>query len=215
MKSYTIENLYDKLTAELAWRKKELAIIKSLVLQGEQAEAKKNALIRSSITMLYAHWEGFIKFSATLYLEYVSTQKLPNNKLTSNFVALSIKSILNKASASNRIIQHIEVADFFIDNFKSRSTIAHKNVINTKSNLSSEVLREIIQMLGFDYSLYETKEKLIDERLLASRNDIAHGNYLLIDESSLLDLFEQISTLMNTFKNQIDNAASLKSYKKK
>ncbi len=67
-------------------------------------------------------------------------------------------------------------------------------------------------MLGLDYSFYETKEVIIDEKLLAKRNKIAHGEYLDIDENDYDELHRQIISMMDHFSNQIDNCAATKQY---
>jgi hypothetical protein len=91
--------------------------------------------------------------------------------------------------------------------------IPYKDSVNTESNLSSKVLRNILAILGLDYSVYSTKEKLIDEKLVWSRNSIAHGEYLMVDVATYLELHEQIFALMTTLRNQIDNAATLRQYR--
>lgn len=59
----TAEQLSDKLSEELVWRKKELSEVKSLI-ETKFPPYKHNALIRSGICLLYAHWEGFVKLAA-------------------------------------------------------------------------------------------------------------------------------------------------------
>jgi len=59
---------------------------------------------------------------------------------------------------------------------ESRSNIPYKNVMTTKSNLSSKVFRDIVDKLGLDYAPYETKEKILDESLLETRNTVAVTN---------------------------------------
>jgi hypothetical protein len=52
----TIEQLQELLDDELAWRKKELAVIKSLVTARSSSEEIVNCHIRSGIALAYAHW---------------------------------------------------------------------------------------------------------------------------------------------------------------
>ncbi|MFM5941942.1 MAG: MAE_28990/MAE_18760 family HEPN-like nuclease, partial [Dolichospermum sp.] len=80
------------------------------------------------------------------------------------------------------------------------------------SNLSSSVFKEIICMIGLDYSFYESKEVLMNEKLLQQRNSIAHGNYLEIDQKDYDELHTIVIGMMDTLRNQIDNAASIKQY---
>ncbi len=208
----TLEQLSDFLDSDLAWRKKELSNMHSLLLLRSISESKRSAILRSAVALLYAHWEGYVKSASTAYVEYVALQKLKNENLSDNFIALSLKTILNKATQSNKIQSHIEVASFFRNRLKETSAINYKNAIDTKSNLSSRIFKNIIILLGLDYSHYATKEKLIDEKLLNSRNNIAHGNYLLVDEREYLELNEQIIGMMNLLRNQIDNSSVLKEY---
>jgi hypothetical protein len=211
MKIRTVEQLSDNLAEELAWRKIELSALKSLIDSKSFASGKTKALLRSGITMLYAHWEGFVKVAANSYLEFVAMQNLPYNQLANNFIALAMKDKLDQAKETKKATIYNEVAEFFITKLTERSIIKYEFRIAT-SNLSSSVFKEIMLMLGLDYSFYESKEVLIDEKLLKKRNIIAHGNYLDIDEQDYDDLHTEVIVMMDTLRNQIDNAASTKQY---
>jgi RiboL-PSP-HEPN len=93
-----------------------------------------------------------------------------------------------------------------------RSSIRHEDVITTASNLSSIVLCEITCVLGLDYSFYKTREIIIDEQLLKRRNAIAHGEYLSLDLDEYRNLRRQILTMMEYFRNQVENNAAQKLY---
>jgi MAE_28990/MAE_18760-like HEPN len=210
----TVENLYDHLSDEIAWRRKELTDVKALIETKSFTTSKRDALIRAGVALLYAHWEGFIKAAATAYLEFVSMQRMRYDELSPNFIAISVKGKLNEAAGANKASVHTKVVEFFLNNLSDRCTIPFKTVVNTKANLSSTVLQNILAMLGLDYTFYETKEKLIDEKLLASRNTIAHGSYLLITIEDYIELHEQITEMMNHFRNDIDNSATLNRFKR-
>ena len=171
MKIQTPENLSDKLAEELAWRKVELSTLKAMIDSKSFPYGKRKALLRSGITMLYAHWEGFIKVAANSYLEFVAMQGLPYNKLANNFIALAMKDKLDQARETNKVTIYSEVADFFTTKLSNKSLIRYENRITT-SNLSSSIFKEIVCMLGLDYNFYESKEVLIDERLLKKRNKL-------------------------------------------
>lgn len=66
--------LVDNLDNDLAWRIKELSIIKNKIPQAKNNE--QEALIRAGVTILYAHWEGFVKNAAECYLNFVSLRRL-------------------------------------------------------------------------------------------------------------------------------------------
>ena len=207
----TIEHLQQVLDDELAWRKKELAVIKSLVTMRSSMEMTK-CHIRAGVALIYAHWEGFIKAATTAYLTYVASQRLTYSELTDNFVAFASKRLLNEARDSNKMIVYAKVVELFTSGRDSRCILPTE--IKTKSNLSSEVLKEIVYTLGLDYGDYATKANFIDETLVGNRNSIAHGNYLLVEISDFIELHGIVIDLLNIFSNQISNAASTKAYKR-
>jgi hypothetical protein len=209
----TLEQLSDSLAEDLVWRKKELADLKSLIESSKASSSKEKALLRSGITILYAHWEGFIKTAASNYLEYIAMKRLRYDELSSNFVALALKNRLSQVNETNKATIFVEAIDFIRSQLNERSTVPYKDVIQTGSNLSSSILKEITCVLGLDYSLYVTKQVLIDEKLLARRNNIAHGQYLQLDKEDYLELHSQVVTMMDTFRNQIDNCANEESYR--
>jgi hypothetical protein len=214
MKLKTPEQLSDRLSNDLAWRKKELSEVKSLVETKLFSDPKHKALIRSGICLLYAHWEGFVKLAANSYLEYVRTQKLCYKDLASNFLALAMKEKLKQAKETNKPSLYIPVCNFFLDELNQRCKLP-ENVVFTSSNLSSEILREITSMLGIDFSSYSTKSVLIDTKLLKTRNEIAHGEYSIFDKEEYLELHQEVIAMLDIFRNQIENAAIYKGYLQK
>lgn len=209
------EQLSDKLSNELAWRKKELSEVKSLVEVRNVSPQRHGALIRSGVVILYAHWEGFIKSASNYYLEFVAMQRLRYDQLSSNFIALAMKAKLKEAKDTNKASLYIPVCDFFLLNLDQKCSLPYKDVISTGSNLSSEILKEITHIIGIEFSPYSTKSMLIDAKLLAARNNIAHGNYWLIDREEYLELHTEVIGMLNLFRNQIENAAINKNFMRK
>lgn len=212
----TTEQLLDKLDGDIGWRKKELTNIVSNVKYAYNQALDKDlqfSSLRIAVTMLYAHWEGFIKNSSERYLEFISRRSLKYCDLKTNFIALALKTRIYECGKTKKISKHKDLIDFILNNLSDRAIIKYKNKIDTKSNLGSEVLKEIICMLGLDYSPYELKEKLIDLKLVKLRNDIVHGRYVSIEQSDFNILYKNIIKLMNIFKEQIIGAALSESYK--
>ena len=211
MKIRTTEELNQTLSEEIGWRKKEIAQFKFLI-ESDKSYSKRDALIRGAVAILYAHWEGFVKNAATAYLNYVYRQRLRYEQLTPNFIALAMKDRIVEAQRTNKATIFTEVAEFFLNGLSENAQIPWRNTIRTQSNLKSELFRQIVCTLGLDYTLYETKEKVIDEKLLRSRNEIAHGKFLEIDYKDYLIIHNETLALMELFRNQIDNAASEKTF---
>jgi MAE_28990/MAE_18760-like HEPN len=209
----TLEQLSDRLAEDLVWRKKELSALKSLIETSSISSSKEKMLLRSGITILYAHWEGFIKSAGSNYLEYVALKRLKYSELSGNFVALTFRSRLKQVDETNKATVYTDAVAFIREQMDERSSVPYKDGVQTGSNLSSSILREITCILGLDYSLYETKQVLIDEKLLARRNTIAHGNFLQLDKQDYLELHVQVIGMMEIFRNQIENCASCEDYR--
>lgn len=209
----TVESLSDKLDYEISWRRLELTNLKFNV---ENVDGNKlNTNLRSSLVLLYAHWEGFVKKILTYYLEHVSRQKLQNNQLKHNFFALEIYTDLKALTETKKNILHTKIVDSIIDNISKESEIPFKNKINTQGNLNSELFKELMFTVGLDTSAYETYFLLIDERLLGTRNKIAHGEalqQLQLTKDSYLELHQIVTEIMETLKEQIIDAAINKLY---
>lgn len=207
----TAEQLSDKLSDDLAWRKKELSEVKALVEAKNVSSQRHQALVRSGVCILYSHWEGFVKLAANSYLEFVRSQRLTYKELTSNFLALAMKEKLKEAKETHKPSLYIPVCNFFLSDLSQRCNLP-KDAISTASNLSSEIFKEITNILGIDFSPYSTKSVLIDTKLLKARNEIAHGSYLLFDREEYVELHIEVIGLLDLFRNQIENAAIEKNF---
>lgn len=206
--------LSDHLAHDLAWRKKELSDLRYLFDSSFTSNTRKHVLSRSGVTILYAHWEGYVKKAGQNYLKFVTMQKLSKAELADNFLAILLQNKFAHLGSSNKSSAFHCITSYLIDDINSRASIPYKTAINTESNLSSKVFKEIVWCLGLDYAPYESKEKLIDSKLLNKRNYIAHGEDLPIDFDEYVELHEEIINIMNIFKNQLENMAITQGYKK-
>ncbi|MEG5048952.1 MULTISPECIES: MAE_28990/MAE_18760 family HEPN-like nuclease [unclassified Microcoleus] len=209
----TAEQLSDKLATDLAWRKKELSEMKSLIEAKNVSDQRHKVLVRSGVCILYSHWEGFVKLAANSYLEYVISKKLTYQELSSNFLALAMKEKLKEAKETHKPSLYIPVCEFFLSELNQRC-ILPKDVISTASNLSSEILKEITYILGIDFSIYSPQSPLIDTKLLKTRNEIAHGEDSVFDRDEYLELHRDIIGMLDIFRNQIENAAIQKKFRR-
>lgn len=200
---------------DLIWRKKELTQIKFLLDSSRNRADQRAVLLRGAVTLLYAHWEGFIKTAGMAYLEYVASQRLRFDQLAPNFLALAARNIINSGIGARKIDIHLTITQFFLSGLGERCNLPYKDKdgITTGSNLSSEILREIVDTLGLDFSPYSMRTHLIDEALLKSRNTIAHGEFLEIDIGRYEELYREIIEMMEMFRTQIQNAVATQAFK--
>lgn len=208
-KPRTPEEFVDAISNDISWRKKELSDLK-LTIQENKSSVRAKALIRSGVPVLYAHWEGFVKYAATLYITYLSIRRLSYAEVAPNFVALAMRQKLDVPNPKPGLLN--DVVNLMLDGLSSRLSISTETAINTRSNLNSDVLEEIVVTLGIDYSAFQSKKHLIDATLLASRNQIAHGQYLEFDIKNYLELHDEVITLLETFRSEIEAAVLNKKY---
>ena len=187
MKIRTEDELQDVIDSEIAWRKKELSAVKANI--NTARNFAKNTALRAGITLLYAHWEGAIKNLAYYYLVYVSSLKIPYNRLKPNFLAITLKNDI-------RTLQ-TEIVNKLLCRYNQGSNIPTENIISANSNLNSTIFTEIMSAIGLPTDEYEKDYVLIDEVLLKMRNKIAHGDNLE-SLSTFLHKFQMLRHLSNT-----------------
>ncbi|OEU66399.1 MAG: hypothetical protein BA863_07525 [Desulfovibrio sp. S3730MH75] len=213
MKLRTLDKLFDSLAREITWRKRELVNFLSIVNDNTSPRYIKNALYRSGVTLLYAHWEGFVKQACTNYLCFVCMQRVKNKDLSVNLQSLIFHETLKKYGKTKKASLYHDAINFLSIKGEHQSIIPYKGIINTQSNLNSEVFKEIAWLTQMDYSLFQTSEHFIDSFLLAKRNHIAHGEACPIDKSSYLMTHDKVIELLEMVKTQLENNALSGIYK--
>jgi hypothetical protein len=210
-KPYSYNELIDLIGNDYAWRRKELKIIKDQI--PSNPSPKQNAALRFCVPILYAHWEGFVKKSCELYLEFVAKKYLKHNELKPQFVALSLSKKLGNLEIKN-IEERTKAVEFLINEIDKNSNMLTQNVIQTKSNLRYNILEEILFIIGIDEKKFTHKKSLIND-LVDSRNNIAHGDYLKVKYETYNLMHQDTQELMELLKTQIENAAILEEFKLK
>jgi len=182
-----LENSLDK---DIAWRAKELINLKNEIdSKFELNNQEVSFLIRGSIALIYAHWEGSIKSQLSHYVKFL------NNLLKGKYLKLenyddeildllfqpTIK-ILGHNTKEKRLKGIKNFKKLYYDN--DIVTIDSHEVVNTKSNLSFEILIELFEKFKIQ-QLNNIDSKFI-EQLLKDRNAIAHGErrYTEIDRNT-------------------------------
>jgi MAE_28990/MAE_18760-like HEPN len=192
---------------DLAWRKKELTLLLSQVELKSRGEPFRIAATRSGIALLYAHWEGFIKAAAGHYLEFVSMKQPEFQKVQDGIATLAWIKLTQYQPQIVKASRLASITSFFRSSVGKKIPYLDGKCIDTESNLSSTVFKEIVWCLGLDYSKFEGKEKLIDEKLLAKRNFVAHGHYPILDPDDFPVLHSEVIGMLVKFNDQLQNAA--------
>ena len=210
-KAYTSADLADQLDTDLTWRVRELSDLKTAI-KGSQQNARP-VLLRSLVTMLYAHWEGHVRFCASKYFEFITLRRhhysqLERQLYVNTFLPRLDALYLSRGSVDERCRIVVEV----LDSTENRFSRINPSLVDAKSNLNSQVLKDLCQICSVDFSYFETKAAFIDVILLKRRNSIAHGEGIYVESSEMDDLIDEGVGLMRTFKDALQNKVYTGSY---
>lgn len=204
-----IEQFSAKLERELIKRKRELTNVWFFAAQ-EENELKRNSLLRNNVLIIYAHWEGFVKSASVRYLDFVNKQKQPCQKLKPNFRALHAQKKFcssNSGSDWNRFLSLVE--DSYMEAFKVKS----RKVVDTGSNLKSEVFCKIISTIGLnDFTLTLREIAILDRGLMKDRNAIAHGELIEVKIKVVERYHNMILVLLEKYKDSLIASIESESY---
>lgn len=183
-----------------------------------QAARKDNiahkTILRAGVAILYSHWEGFVKSSSEILLNYVSNQKLKNEELSEVYVIQSFKSHISNLAETKNAGVAVESLRFILSEMRKCASISPKNYVNTESNLSSDVFDRIAKSVGVDVEKYLHLYPFIDESIVNKRNCIAHGEFMDVDFEEYRRISDRVFDLIRTYKDDIENIAVSKSYAK-
>lgn len=211
MKIKTIENLEDALDKHLAWRKQEMLNLKTLIDRGDDARIM---LIRAGMALLCAHFEGFIKDASYDYLSFVANQNICYKDLQEVFSIWKIHSLIEECAKSSKYSVQARGLEKYNALSSEPFSINKKSMINTHSNPSTEVLKELLLTLGVETDIFRTKANYIDSSLLANRHSIVHGERTNLAYDDFSVTFDIIMRILDDYKDFLIDAAAEEAYKK-
>ena len=94
----------------------------------------------------------------------------------------------------------------------ARFGYVHPSLIDTRSNLNTDVIMDICMICAIDFSHFENQRTFIDVLVLKRRNAIAHGQQEYIREDEINDFVNNILGLMGHFRSLLENKIYLRKY---
>lgn len=177
-----------QLEKDLNWREAELASMKLVLLEAPKGSVKQRTLLRAAWALLYAHYEGFVKFAWDIYLDALQSKKLPRNQACDNLVVLSLTKELQRMKGAMRIREAWEYCDQ--DFLRSmQESLMFETRLETKSNLWPDLLRENNNNIGLSCKEIDNNEIKL-KTLVSRRNAIAHGQNMVIKDIEEYQIYE-------------------------
>jgi len=210
-KPYTESNLSEIFDTDLTWRRKELSDIKSTIKSTDTYS--KPIFLKALIAMGYAHWEGYIKTCATRYFEHLTLRKLPYSNYERQIYINSILVRLDTLTQSRaNVKERCNIINEILDGGNSRFSYINPLLIDTKSNLNTDVISDLCTICGVDDKYFISKRTFIDTILLKRRNAIAHGQQENIQADEIDNFVHELLTLMEHFRTLLENKVYTKGY---
>ena len=219
MKIKSKECFLDTIQSERAWRRKELTNLKSLIHQSKRSNS--DTLLRAGVLLLYSHWEGYVKIVCEAFFHYLNFKGHKYSELQPNFLAVGVANEFNGNFPQKRFGSYLKSVNFVLSEASNlKFKIDVKSRVDTGSNLNTEVLVELLNMLGVETEHFTNNQQYIDSKLLKYRNAIAHGEKtennpeLSIGNSEFNELYTRVNALMDYFETIVCNHIELEKYKK-
>ncbi|HCL76964.1 MAE_28990/MAE_18760 family HEPN-like nuclease [Stutzerimonas nitrititolerans] len=211
-KPYTEAHFSAQIIEDRNWRIKEISDLKAAIRRGD--EGVQRVLLRALVAICYAHWEGYIRFSAKKYLEHIALRRFQYGDLNRQFFRNYFLPRLAALSTTKaNIADRCDLVDQILNSADVRFTRVNDDLINTKANLNFEVLTDICLVCGLPAEIFVEKSTFIDVMLLKRRNAIAHGENTLVDLNELDEITIETIGLMRTFGDALENHVVLQTYK--
>ena len=144
--------IIDDISRDLDWREAEIASMRLLLSRKDISSKQVEVLLRAAWALLYAHYEGFVKYCLTLFYEEISARsvKCENLPIATQIFALAkaLKQI-RTMSPPDMIIE--------VTNFKSKhlNSLASFPEVDTDSNLWPEILIALLRSADLDSKTVE------------------------------------------------------------
>ena len=170
--------IIDDISRDLDWREAEIASMRLLLNRKDISSKQIEVLLRAAWALLYAHYEGFVKYCLTLFYEEISIRSVKCESLPISTQVFALTKVLKQ-------IRVLPPADMIaeVTNFKSKhlDSLASFPEVDTVSNLWPETLIALLASADLDSRTVEMNRPKL-ATLVSRRNEIAHGQKNFIAE---------------------------------
>ena len=206
----TAEEFTAFITSDLTWRIREISDMRSTAATA----SLPRAILRASVPLMYAHWEGHVSVVSRAYLDFLALRRLRYSNLKQSFrLNAFFTTIRRMTQARASYMEQVAFLSNVVDSGGSQLRTVDVDILSTRSNLNSAVLQDLCCFLSLDITQFESDFDFLDKILLYRRNNIAHGQFIEIDIDTLRDMSERVIEMMRKFNNLVDNEVNLQGYR--
>lgn len=172
-------SLTKQIENDLDWRIAELAELKKLIVSASDNPVAHSTLLRALWVMLYAHYEGFCKFTISVFLDEVEKTGKERKSFKDAIVIFSLeddfKAFRNHSSAEECYEYLTKTfGEILKSQIQFRKNKRSEYLIKGESNLYAESLMEMCSCICIPGEVIEKNRRKLNA-LVSRRNEIAHG----------------------------------------
>ncbi len=204
-------NTLEDISADIQWRNNELNSLK--LISDNLNDDKLKLFLKGCIPLIYAHWEGFVVSSLKVVFNYLNSLQLNSTDYCDIYLTTAYEHTLKSlddSSGYDRRKKHL------INLYTEFSQIVKlDNKIDTKSNLTFKVLKEICLKTNLDINKFQEYKDELNE-LVSIRNAISHGenSYDFNYYEDIKKYIELLENLMLDFQSELQDLLKDKKYLK-
>ncbi len=217
----SLANFQEQIETEREWREDEIRFLDNTQRIMANKDDQKR-IRRSILCLVYAHIEGFVQFSFSLYIDKINSKGLQCSQvrpviaaatLHKEFIALQNKDkktrIFRKTLPDETHLHKLCRQVEFVENIATIQTHLVKipdGYVNTESNVGQQVLEKLLYQVGLEYKdLKDIYAPL--NRLLNVRNDISHGKRKLgIDDREYQEFIACCKSIISGISRRLTTA---------
>lgn len=211
-KPYTDADFSDQITQDRSWRLREISDLKTAI-NGADGNLQR-VLLRGLVTICYAHFEGYVRFAARKYLEYVALRKFRYCEIDRQFLRnYFLPQLAALSTSKTSVAERCALVDDILNSSDQHFSRVNQDLVNTKANLSFEVFTDICRICCVPKATFADKAMFVDLFLLKRRNGIAHGEDSFVGVEDLDELASKTVEIMRSFGDALENHVYLKGYR--
>ena len=179
---------------ELNWREAEIASLKAAVLEAPKGSVRERSLLRALWAMMYAHYEGFCKFTWDFYLENIEKLGVSREACCSAVVKFSLAKQFRELRGNMTADSLWAV---FTNGFGEwmKEQLNFELKLETNSNLWPSLLKENSSLVDLPFEMVNLNEHRL-KALVSRRNEIAHGKKMVIQTIEEYQPYEEAALLV-------------------
>jgi DNA-binding Xre family transcriptional regulator len=202
----------EEIEADKSWRNIELKKIENICQKLDNRDLNK-LILKSTIPMIYAHWEGFVVSTLRKVNKYLNSLNYQYNDFDINLLTNAYEDNIKSLESSLGYDKRVKHLNIIFD--KLTSNVKFSTKIDVKSNLKFQVLQDICMKFNLNINSFKEYERDL-QKLLQIRNSIAHGEsaYTFEKYEDIEKFVTLLSNLMDIFHLEIEDFFRNQKYKK-